>query len=94
MRCLIDFVYILFLRIMFFNIYLLFLVVSLFQFLIVENVCYDFFRDSINVNNSFEIWSLVDLYGCLELFELVENFICVNFVVILKFVDFNCFMFK
>lgn len=60
----------------------------------VENVCYDYFRNSININNCFDIWNLVDLYDCIEFLDLVENFICFNFVVVFKLGDFNFLMVK
>ena len=94
MRCLIDFAYTSSLRITFSNIHSLLSAASLLQFLTVENACYDFLRNSINVNNSLEIWNLADLHGCTELLELAENFIRANFVAILKLADFNCLTLK
>ena len=89
LRSLIDFAYTSSLRITFSNVHSLLAASSLLQFLTVENACYEFLRNSINVNNSLEIWNLADLHGCTELTDLAENFIRANFVAILKLVDFN-----
>ena len=94
LRSLIDFAYSSSLRITFSNVHSLLSAASLLQFLTVENACYDFLRNSINVNNSLEIWNLADLHGCTELVNLAENFIRANFVAILKLEDFNLLSLK
>ena len=89
LKSLIDFAYTSAMRITFSNVHSLLSAASLLQFLTVENACYDFLRNSINVNNCLEIWNLADLHGCTELLDLAENFIRANFVAILKLADFN-----
>ncbi|XP_068742851.1 kelch-like protein 2 [Montipora capricornis] len=89
LRNLIDFAYTSTLRITFSNVHSLLSAASLLEFLTVENACYDFLRNSINVHNSLEIWNLADLHGCTELQSLSENFIRANFAAVLKLSDFN-----
>lgn len=94
LKSLIDFAYTSSLRITFSNVHSLLSAASLLQFLTVENACYDFLRNSINVDNSLEIWNLADFHGCTELQDLVENFIRANFVAILKLDDFHSLSLK
>lgn len=88
LRNLINFAYTSTLRITFSNVHSLLSAASLLQFLTVENACYDFLRNSINVYNSLQIWNLADLHGCTELRNLSENFIRANFGAVLKLSDF------
>lgn len=90
LRNLINFAYTSTLRITFSNVHSLLSAASLLQFLTVENACYDFLRNSMNVCNSLQIWNLADLHGCTELRNLSENFIRANFVAVLKLSEFHC----
>lgn len=94
LRSLIDFAYTSSLGITFSNIHSVLSAASLLQFATVENACYDFLRNSINVHNSIEIWNLADLHGCSELVDLAENFIRAYFTAILKLEDFNMLSLK
>ena len=86
---LIDFAYTSSLRVTFSNVHSLLSAASLLQFLTVENACYDFLRNSIDVSNCLDIWNLADMHGCTELLELAENFIRANFAAVLKLPEFN-----
>ena len=61
---------------------------SMLQFLRVEEACYDFLSNNIEVGNCVDVWNLSELHDCHELVERVETFIRGNFSLVLKSSEF------
>ena len=61
---------------------------NMLQFVRVEEACYDFLSNNIEVSNCVDVWNLSELHECSELLDRVESFIRGNFTLVLKSSEF------
>ena len=63
---------------------------SMLQFIRVEEACYDFLSNNIEVSNCIDVWNLSELHECTELVDRAESFIRGNFTMVLKSPEYFC----